>query len=517
MGTRTVEKKRNGQIPSFTVLLTIAVAALISFSGFAAICTSDESEAATSGTCGTNLNWTYDSIHKSLTITGAGAMMDDFNISDVLSNTIWGGNKDFTSVSLPSTLQHIGNYAFVNCNALTSVALPNDLKTIGDYAFNNCANLETVTMNGSLLSIGSNAFNQCTDLETIDLPSSVTTLGSSAFYHCTSLTSVSIPSSVTSIGSSAFFECDSLTTVNVICDTPLTLTIGSTDNGYVAYYASAINYIHDYTGVENWSDDGKSCDLTLVCLNDPTHRVSATPRIDADVKTAPTETTKGTTTYSYSYTYDEKTYIGNKDVEDLERLKSGETWTDFSGIVIQGGVTTDITSAFDKANVIGLSMKAIAKTSAGDLSILIDKDTMASMAYSAVTLKANTGNISEISGTGMVVTIAFTGANLNGGKALISIPLNAVIPSDSDIKVYRTNGDGKQDMNAVFENGCLSFETDSLSPSYSVVLEGGSSGGGSSSNGGGNGFPIWIVTLIVGCALGAGAVFLIKQLNAKKE
>ena len=67
---------------------------------------------------------------------------------------------------------------------------------------------------------------------------SVTSIESYAFYACPSLTSVTIPNSVTSINDYAFYLCTGLKTVYNFSS--LTLTAGSSANGYVAYYADNV-------------------------------------------------------------------------------------------------------------------------------------------------------------------------------------------------------------------------------------------------------------------------------------
>jgi hypothetical protein len=47
-------------------------------------------------------------------------------------------NQNLTSLSLPTSLVTISNYAFAECSSLTSLSLPTSLVTISSYAFRNC-------------------------------------------------------------------------------------------------------------------------------------------------------------------------------------------------------------------------------------------------------------------------------------------------------------------------------------------------------------------------------------------
>ena len=144
-------------------------------------------------------------------------------------------NKLITDLVIPDGVVSIGDSSFGDYSRLTSVTIPSSVTSIGRWAFRGCTGLTSVTIPGSVTSIGTGAFSGCSGLNTLSLQNGVTEIMQDAFYGCNGLTSITIPDSVTSIGSSAFEGCDKL--VEVINNSSLNITKGSSDNGYVARYA----------------------------------------------------------------------------------------------------------------------------------------------------------------------------------------------------------------------------------------------------------------------------------------
>ena len=204
---------------------------------------------------------------KTYTVTGIGT-----SSSSPFSST----RSTLKSITIPSTIETIGNDAFFNCRALTEInynaTAANDLsednyvfynagqdgegitvniganvtkipsyifyphnnmdclpnittvnfaegsvcESIGNYAFRSCSSLTSVNFgnNSQLTSIGECAFENCHSLTSITIPDSVTSIGDSAFRNCGSLTSITIGKGVTNIGDWAFGYCSRLTEIN---------------------------------------------------------------------------------------------------------------------------------------------------------------------------------------------------------------------------------------------------------------------------------------------------------------
>ena len=142
-----------------------------------------------------------------------------------------------TSLEEVTTNFDIPYGAFQNCTSLTMLNF-NDATSIGDYAFSGCIQLRHMWCDRTDFNhIGAYAF-QNAGFIAFSIPEAATTISEGAFKGCNTLTKVWIPSGIESIGKDAFSSCINL--VEVVNESNLELTVGKSDNGYVAYYAKQI-------------------------------------------------------------------------------------------------------------------------------------------------------------------------------------------------------------------------------------------------------------------------------------
>lgn len=96
--------------------------------------------------------------------------LEELDLSDmdgtIPANT-FAGMKSLVTVTLPD-VETVEPGTFKDCENLTTVTIPPSVNTIGDDAFNGCSSLNSITLTG-INSIGAGAFNGCNNLTSINL------------------------------------------------------------------------------------------------------------------------------------------------------------------------------------------------------------------------------------------------------------------------------------------------------------------------------------------------------------
>lgn len=114
------------------------------------------------------------------------------------------------SVTLPDTVETIGESAFSGCTALQAVPVSAGLKTIASSAFKNCSTLTEITLPEGAETIGEKAFDGCTGVLALNLPDSLKTVESYAFNGMSELKELVIPPNVENLGISLIGAANSL-------------------------------------------------------------------------------------------------------------------------------------------------------------------------------------------------------------------------------------------------------------------------------------------------------------------
>lgn len=149
--------------------------------------TSDDSDAATyTGDCGENLTWTVDTETETLTISGTGTRMTDYD-----------DNPGLVTPSPAPWKQYANSIYFVEFEC-------ENLEYIGNYVFNGLVNNATVYLSHlPLTEIGFHAFYGSGTVH-LNLPDTLETIGAGAFQNCNELIDVKLGEGVQYIGNYAF-------------------------------------------------------------------------------------------------------------------------------------------------------------------------------------------------------------------------------------------------------------------------------------------------------------------------
>ena len=134
---------------------------------------------------------------------------------------------------------NLGNNVFYGCSGLTSLTIPSSVTWIRDYAFAGCSGLTSLTIPSGVTKIGKSAFEGCSGLTSLTLPSSVTSIGDEAFRGCSGLTSIyAYLEKIPKLGSDVFTGCNAKNCI-------LYVPTGTLDD----YLVSDFGYFENIVGI----------------------------------------------------------------------------------------------------------------------------------------------------------------------------------------------------------------------------------------------------------------------------
>lgn len=146
--------------------------------------------------------------HLPVSEADAAASASDFQIEGSTLTKYRGSDE---RVTIPDTVEVVGESAFENNQKVQFVVVPKSVKRLDAYVFWGCNNLEEVVLGKGLTSVDEYAFSGCTGLKQITIPENVQSIDAQAFAGCINLTDIYIPATVTGIAEDAFLNCDNVT------------------------------------------------------------------------------------------------------------------------------------------------------------------------------------------------------------------------------------------------------------------------------------------------------------------
>ena len=126
-------------------------------------------------------------------------------------------DSSLTYVELPSTLQTMGQQAFIYCNQLKELVIPDGVETIPGSFAHSTTSLEKLVLPANLKKIESLAFRYSLIGSKLVIPEGCTEIKEYAFAG-SGVTGVVVPSTLTTIDANIFKDCASLTSVHYKAD-----------------------------------------------------------------------------------------------------------------------------------------------------------------------------------------------------------------------------------------------------------------------------------------------------------
>lgn len=218
----------------------------------------------------------------------AGSGLTSFELKKDYGGTyMFNGVTSLEKVTVAEGVTTITASMFRGCSGLKSIVLPASVVKVDTYAFAE-AGLETFTAHSETMTVGTYVFDKCASLYSVVFPeNAAVTFGTNSFQYCTSLKTFEIPNGVTKIPNNMFLGCG-LTSLHV----PASVTeLGSSmvkdcqnlttvilEEGLEKIYANAFNGVttiksivipSTVTNIVNGSFSGWTADQTIYVKGRP--------------------------------------------------------------------------------------------------------------------------------------------------------------------------------------------------------------------------------------------------------
>lgn len=133
-----------------------------------------------------------------------GCPIESINIPNTVKTLALGALGNLKEITLPDSVEILGENAFSYCKKLTSIVVPHSVKTIGKSCFSNCLALKYVSLPEGIDCIPESCFWYCESMDSIDLPSSIKRIGKHAFACGPIIKELDLPYGLETIEEDAF-------------------------------------------------------------------------------------------------------------------------------------------------------------------------------------------------------------------------------------------------------------------------------------------------------------------------
>lgn len=244
----------------------------------------------------------------------------------------------FSSITIPSSVSAIGDYALANNSCLTGITIPDSVVSFGNFAFASDFSLGSLAIPDSVTGMGTWCFYNCSGMTSVTLGSGLTYLSDYAFDNCGGLTGITIHSGITSIGDKCFLGANALQHITFESLVPPTLqgerALNNTGRTFPIYVPCVA--VEDYKTA--WPDYAHR----ITCIPDPTTAATA---ITINVPSAITGSGQATVTVNPSTAIVDLNFTSSDDT--IATIDSGGNITVISAGTVNICVTDRNSGLYD--------------------------------------------------------------------------------------------------------------------------------------------------------------------------
>lgn len=132
-----------------------------------------------------------------------------------LGNKLFANSKNLKTVKLPPEIKELSPNLFYGCSNLIKVYMPNELIGFPEGLFYGCSSLEEIPFRAGIKILPKNVFAECTSLRSLVIPNTVESIEDGAVKNCINLKALVLPSSLQSLSENAFEGCTALRNIRI--------------------------------------------------------------------------------------------------------------------------------------------------------------------------------------------------------------------------------------------------------------------------------------------------------------